>query len=117
MNISRDVNDALRPCDATNLPASAASRRDLTIDILRGLAVFTMVAAKLAASALEGPHPLWFRLYGSFSAPLFVLVSGMMVAYTSHRKAHGLRYFAYRGAIVIGIAALLEMAIWKFYPF
>jgi uncharacterized membrane protein len=99
------------------LATSDSPRRDLSIDVLRGLAVFTMVAANLAASALEGPHPLWFRLYGSFAAPLFVLLSGMMVAYTMQRKAYGLRHFAARGAMVIAIAALLEVAIWKFYPF
>src|SRR5262249_16858729 len=93
------------------------SPRDLTIDVLRGLAILTMVAANLAASALESPHPLWFRLYGSFAAPVFVLLSGMMVAYTVRRKGYSLGHFAARGAIVIAIAALLEFAIWKFYPF
>src|SRR5260370_41952783 len=96
-------------CPAT----SERPRRALSIDVLRGLAVITMIAANLAASALEGPHPLWFRLYGSFAAPLFVLLSGMMVAYTARCKSHGLRYFASRGAIVIGFAALLEIVIWK----
>jgi uncharacterized membrane protein len=91
--------------------------RDLTIDVLRGLAILTMVAANLAASALEGPHPLWFRLYGSFAAPLFVLLSGMMVASTARRKGYTVRHYAARGAIVIAIAALLEVVIWKFYPF
>ncbi len=111
----------IRNPPSPQVPAGAAvsdsSRRDLTIDVLRGLAVFTMIAANLAASALEGPHPLWFRLYGSFAAPLFVLLSGMMVAYTMKRKAYGLGHFAARGAIVIAIAALLEVVIWKFYPF
>src|SRR5262249_37801344 len=115
MSTSSSLNAA--PLRTAISGSPSALRRDLTIDILRGLAVFTMVAANLAASALEGPHPLWFRLYGSFAAPLFVLLSGMMVAYTSRRQAHGLRYFASRGAVVVGIAALLEIAIWKFYPF
>src|SRR5579871_65166 len=33
--------------------SAGAQRRDLTIDILRGLAVFMMIAANLAAPALE----------------------------------------------------------------
>jgi uncharacterized membrane protein len=105
------------PGDVTPAGIAKGPSRDLTIDILRGVAILTMVAANLAASALEGPHPLWFRLYGSFAAPFFVLVSGMMVAYSVRRKGYSLGHFAARGAIVIGIAALLEVVIWKFYPF
>jgi uncharacterized membrane protein len=108
----------LQSAQVPDCPATSdRPRRDLSIDVLRGVAVFTMIAANLAASALEGPHPLWFRLYGSFAAPLFVLLSGMMVAYTAKRKAYGFWHFAARGAIVVGIAALLEVIIWKFFPF
>jgi uncharacterized membrane protein len=111
--VRRSQSPQLPDCPAT----SDRPRRDLSIDVLRGVAVFTMIAANLAASALEGPHPLWFRLYGSFAAPLFVLLSGMMVAYTAKRKVYGFGHFAARGAIVIAIAALLEVVIWKFFPF
>src|SRR5262245_51031015 len=87
MNISPSPSS---PASLDNVNAvGARAARDPSIDVLRGLAVFMMVAANLAASALEGPHPLWFRLYGSFAAPLFVLLSGMMVAYTARRKAYG----------------------------
>lgn len=96
---------------------AVAPMRDVTVDVLRGLAIVMMVAANMAASALEEPHPLWFRLYGSFAAPLFVLLSGMMVGYTTRRKGYGLGHFVARGAVVMAIAALLELAIWKFYPF
>src|SRR5215471_9562416 len=98
--------DGHSSCAASRL-VSAESSRDVTIDVLRGLAIFLMVAANLAASSLEEPHPLWFRLYGSFAAPLFVLVSGMMVAYSTLRKGYGLRHFLARGAVVILIAVLL----------
>ena len=50
--------------------------RDKTIDILRGLAIFTMIAANISPYVLIEPHPFWFRLYGSFAAPLFILISG-----------------------------------------
>lgn len=46
--------------------------RDKTIDILRGLAIFTMIAANISPYVLIEPHPFWFRLYGSFAAPLFI---------------------------------------------
>ncbi len=45
--------------------------RDKKIDILRGLAIFTMIAANISPYVLIEPHPFWFRLYGSFAAPLF----------------------------------------------
>ncbi len=91
--------------------------RDVTIDVLRGLAIVIMVAANLAASALAKPHPFWFRLYGSLAAPLFVLLSGMIVAYTTRRKGYGLGHFLARGMMMVMVAALLEVLIWKFYPF
>jgi uncharacterized membrane protein len=97
--------------------AGSSDFRDLTVDVLRGLAILMMVAANLAASGLEEPHPFWFRLYGSFAAPLFVLLAGMMVAYTTRRKQYAVKHFVARGAIVIALAALLELIIWRFYPF
>ena len=79
-----------------------------------------MVAANLAKpqpAFFCGHTHFWFRLYGSFAAPLFVLLSGMIVAYTARRKGHGLGHFRARGAMMILVAALLEVLIWKFYPF
>jgi len=62
-------------------------KRDITMDIL------TMVAANMAAEVLAEPHPFWFRLYGTFAAPLFILISGLMVAYTAETKNYNLRHF------------------------
>jgi uncharacterized membrane protein len=103
--------------DAAKAGTAGGPPRDVTIDVLRGLAIVMMVAANLAAAALAQPHPFWFRLYGSFAAPLFVLLSGMIVAYTTRRKGYGLGHFLARGAMIIVVAALLEVLIWKFYPF
>lgn len=91
--------------------------RDRTIDILRGLAIFTMVAANMAGPVLVEPHPFLFRLYGSFAAPLFILISGMMVALTTQTKSHNLKYFLVRGMLVIAVGALIDVLIWKIYPF
>lgn len=91
--------------------------RDTTIDILRGLAIFTMVAANMAASVLASPHPFLFRLYGSFAAPLFILISAMMVVFTVQTKGHGLKYFLLRGMMIITVGALIDVLIWKIYPF
>jgi uncharacterized membrane protein len=91
--------------------------RDTTVDALRGLAVFTMVAANLAASVLIEPHPFWLRLYGSFAAPLFVLFSGMMVAFTSRTKHFELEHFMARGVLLVAVGALVDVLIWGIYPF
>lgn len=47
-------------------------KRDIVIDIIRGLAIFTMIAANMAGKLFAEPHPFGFRLYGSFAAPVFV---------------------------------------------
>lgn len=91
--------------------------RDKTIDILRGTAIFTMVAANLAGEVLRADSPFWFRLYGSFAAPLFILISGMMVTLTKQTKGHKLKYFLRRGFMIIMIGVLVDTIIWKIYPF
>jgi uncharacterized membrane protein len=91
--------------------------RDPTIDTLRGIAILTMVASNLAAVVLIEPHPLWLRAYGSFAAPLFVLISGMMVALTARSKGYDLVHFLTRGGVIIVVAALVDVLIWQIYPF
>jgi len=91
--------------------------RDISIDILRGLAIFTMVAANMAPYVLIEPHPFWFRFYGSFAAPLFILISGMMVALTTLTKGHDFKYFLVRGILIVTVGALIDVVMWNFYPF
>jgi uncharacterized membrane protein len=91
--------------------------RDISVDALRGIGIVIMIAANMAALLLIQPHPLWLRLYGSFAAPLFILVSGMMVNYTTSTKGYGLRHFAGRGLMIIAVGALVDVLIWKIYPF
>ena len=98
-------------------PAPVSQPRDTTIDILRGLAIFTMIAANSAGELLAEPHPFWFRVYGSFAAPLFILMSGMMVALTAEGKKHDLRYFVKRGAMVVAVAVFIDVCVWHIYPF
>lgn len=91
--------------------------RDTTIDTLRGVAIFTMVGADLAASALQQPHPFWVRLYGTFAAPMFILLSGFMVSYTTKRKNYQFKHFLVRGLMLITTAALLDVLVFGNYPF
>ena len=91
--------------------------RDGTIDILRGLAIFAMIASNSASYLLAEPHPFGLRLYGSFAAPMFILLSGFMVAYSTEQKNLEFKYFFTRGLIIIGIGAFIDIAIFKSYPF
>jgi uncharacterized membrane protein len=94
------------------MPAS----RNPTIDILRGIAIFTMVAANLSASLLQPDDKvLLFRLYGTFAAPLFVMLAGMMVVVTGAR--HGsFRHYLERGLLIILCGCLLDVLVWRIYP-
>jgi len=87
--------------------------RDITIDILRGLAIFTMVAANMAGSVVAQPHPFGLRFYGSFAAPLFILLSGMMVAFTAQTKGHEWKYFLLRGAVIMMVGLFVDVVIWN----
>ncbi len=96
---------------------SMLQHRDTSVDTLRGLAIFTMVAANLAGATLVEPHPLMLRLYGTFAAPLFVLIFGMMIATGSKKSAHNLKYYLVRMGLTLTVAALIDVLVWKFYPF
>jgi len=76
-----------------------------------------MVAANLAGAALAEPHPFWLRLYGSFAAPTFVLLSGMMIALSFRARGRAFSYFLKRGATIVLVGALVDVLIWQIYPF
>ena len=90
--------------------------RESSIDILRGIAIFTMVAANLSADCLEQPPPMAFRFYGTFAAPLFMLLAGYMIAFNSERKSYNLNSYVKRGLIIISVGALMDI-LWGYYPF
>lgn len=90
--------------------------RNPTIDILRGIAIFTMVAANLSASLLQlDDKSLPFRLYGTFAAPLFVILAGMMVVVTGTKHATAWHYVN-RGLLIVACGCLLDLLIWHIYP-
>lgn len=87
-----------------------------TIDCLRGLAIIMMVAANFAAQLLVEPHPLWFRFYGSFAAPLFIFLAGVMIPCTQLFKGYQLPYFLGRGSYIFFVAILIDLFIWRVLP-
>ncbi len=98
----------------------ASKGRDRTLDIMRGLAIFLMVQGNLAGAVFPPPYPIWGKAYvaiGSFVPALFMLVAGMMVAYTAEQKGYTLKHFLLRalGLFVTG-AVILEMFIWGIVP-
>jgi len=91
--------------------------RNLTVDVVRGLAIFIMLPANMAALIYAEPHALWFRIFSSFAAPTFVFVSGMMVAFGGTSGKHGLKSYLLRGGLLLIVAALVDVLIWKLIPF
>ncbi len=88
------------------------------IDALRGFAIFTMVAANLAGNILNPPHPFLFRFYGTFAAPIFIILSGMMVAMTNNNRSNrSIKYYLIRGLAVVFIGVFIDLAVWQYSPF
>ena len=90
--------------------------RDISVDIIRGFAIFTMVASNMTPYVFDGELPLWFRFYGTFAAPLFVFLAGMMVKMASARK-HGFSYYLWRGLALLGVGAAIDTYVWGLFPF
>jgi uncharacterized membrane protein YeiB len=91
-------------------------RRDAFIDILRGLAVLMMVAGNMGF-ALAEPHPFWFRLRGTFTAPVFITLAGMMVAITLAEKGYSFSYYLKRGFVILAVGAIIDVFAWQILPF
>lgn len=84
------------------------------IDILRGIAITIMIPANLSTLWIEA-HPMWFRIVASYAAPIFIMLSTGMVILT--RNQHGFSYFLNRGLTIIGFAVLIDIVVWKIFPF
>jgi len=93
-------------------------KRDISIDIIRGIAIFIMLGANVVGYVTSCTlHPMWFNILSSFAAPLFILLSGYMVAINSAKKHDSLSYYLLRGGMMILTAALVDVLIWHLIPF
>ncbi|MBI3953752.1 MAG: DUF1624 domain-containing protein, partial [Chloroflexi bacterium] len=108
---------SLLPHKSLDSPAEALPARLTALDSLRGLAIASMVLLNLSAVVLAGVPPLPLRLIGSLAAaPVFILLSGLMVALTADR--HGLLYFLLgRGLWILAVGAFVDLVVWRIYPF
>ncbi|WNV06557.1 heparan-alpha-glucosaminide N-acetyltransferase domain-containing protein [Candidatus Methylospira mobilis] len=90
----------------------SAQNRIVQYDMLRGLAISLMLMANSAASVLiaDAPHPFLMRLAGSFAAPIFMLLAGMMLALAKRPKPS-------RGLFIMIVGGLIDMAVWQSLPF
>jgi uncharacterized membrane protein len=75
-----------------------------------------MIPANMSALVYAEPHDFWFRISGSFAAPLFVLLSGYMVAGNTTAKNRTFGYFALRGLLLLAVATLIDL-MWGVIPF
>jgi uncharacterized membrane protein len=91
--------------------------RNVSADVVRGLAIFLMIPANMAASVYAQPHAFWFRVVGSFAAPIFVMVAGMMVVIGAHARQHEWPYYLGRGALLVATGALIDVTIYRYVPF
>lgn len=96
-------------------PPAVARTRSHAIDALRGAAIVTMFAANLAGPCLRPPHPMWLRVFGSFAAPTFVLLAGMMTSLSD--KPAPLRRLLARSALLLLLAAGIDIVCWGIDPF
>lgn len=95
--------------------ASSARPRSHAIDALRGAAIVSMFAANLAGPCLLPPHPLWLRIYGSFAAPSFVFLAGMMTSMAGREGA--LPRLLKRSLLLLALAAGIDLLCWGIDPF
>lgn len=92
-----------------------AQPRSQAFDALRGVAIITMFAANLAGPCLRPPHPLWLRIYGSFAAPTFILLAGMLTSLGS--RPAPLARLLKRSLLLVLLAAGIDVWCWGISPF
>lgn len=87
-------------------------------DLLRGLAVFTMLWANLGGYVVTGPFPLWARIAGSFAAPLFLALLGAMIAVNQFSsRPKGFDFYLQRTGILLFWAVFADLIVYAQLPF
>lgn len=93
-------------------------KRDVSIDILRGISIVIMLGANVLGYVTPSEaHPLWFHFYASIAAPLFVLLSSYMIYVNASKGKHKLPYYLLRGGLLVLTGALIDVICWRSFPF
>ncbi len=93
------------------------SARESTLDMMRGLAILTMVIGHLVVAVGDIPCFKPLLIAGGLAPVLFVFISGYLVCYLRENKHYGAGYFLVRGVLLILIGALVDVFIWQIIPF
>lgn len=92
------------------------SIRHLWVDSTRGMAILLMILANMFHLLLVPPGLEW-RWVGSLAAPLFVMLSGMMVWHTRRVRGRSFRYICKRALQVLAVGVAVDALIWNIVPF
>jgi uncharacterized protein len=96
------------------LPTISNNPRNSIFDILKGIAVILMVVAN-SAPVFGGDLPFILRIFFSMAAPIFVMMSGFMVAFI--RNKHPFSYFLLKAVFILSLAVLIDIFVNKIKPF
>ncbi|TXI14601.1 MAG: DUF1624 domain-containing protein [Pedobacter sp.] len=88
--------------------------RNKTFDTMRGLAIMLMILAN-AAPLYQGEFPFMMRVLFSLPAPMFIMISGFMLALGYNK--HSFSYFLKRGLFIVVVAVGVDIGIHHIYPF
>lgn len=94
-----------------------SDKRDVAIDIVRGIAIFIMVAANMAPVLKEQPS-YWIRGLYSCAAPIFIVLAGAMVGRSILKSSsHSFVYFLERGLFLLAMGAMIDVVASGYIPF
>jgi uncharacterized membrane protein len=94
-----------------------ARHRLHVVDELRGLAIFIMAAANMMFLLNVSEVPYLLRWFFSLAAPIFVALSGLMVAWSIYGKNYQRRKLLRRAAFLLFCGFAVDVFVWRIIPF
>jgi uncharacterized membrane protein len=94
-------------------------KRDKSIDVLRGIAIFIMIFANATPYILPEPYAFWTRSINSYAAPLFIAIAGFTISFSlkDEIKLNVRTKLIFRGILIILVAILIDIFTWEITPF
>ncbi|MDL2222299.1 heparan-alpha-glucosaminide N-acetyltransferase domain-containing protein [Parabacteroides sp. OttesenSCG-928-N08] len=92
--------------------------RDISIDVLRGIAVLALFAGNSMGiiSPLKS-QPYFLHLVFTFGAPLFIVLASYMASVNREVKSRPFSYYLKRCVMLLFTAAFLDGIVWNILPF